>query len=147
MDIGLTQDVSTSLNAMVAEEIRALLARRRVKQSQLARHLGVSEQWVSVRLRGVQPIDLNDLARIAEFLGVYPADLLPRSSEGRLITTAAPRGGTGPGTTARPTRLPERPQHPGQPSRTSPPASSRRPARTRPSNTCSAPAQPISVHR
>lgn len=66
-----------SLTQRVAEEIRVVLARRQMRQSQLARQLNVTEQWLSVRLRGVQPIDLNDLERIADVLGVTVIDLLP----------------------------------------------------------------------
>jgi transcriptional regulator with XRE-family HTH domain len=80
MSIDVTPSATASLSERVAEEIRVLLARRRIRQSQLARELGQSEQWVSVRLRGVQPIDLNDLQRIAEVLGVTPTELLPRAS-------------------------------------------------------------------
>jgi transcriptional regulator with XRE-family HTH domain len=65
-----------TLSAQVAEEIRALMARRRIRQSQLAREIGENDQWVSVRLNGRQAIDLNDLQRIAEALDVSPADLL-----------------------------------------------------------------------
>ena len=67
-----------SLTQRVAEEIRVVLARRQMRQSQLARQMGVTEQWLSVRLRGVQPIDLNDLERIADALGVHPFELWPR---------------------------------------------------------------------
>lgn len=81
MSIAVTPGVSPLLTELVAEEIRALMARRRVKQSQLARALGVSEQWVSLRLRGVQPIDLNDLQRIAAFLSVEPITLFPATTD------------------------------------------------------------------
>jgi len=74
----MTPPRASSLSERVAEEIRVVLARRRIRQSQLARELGVSEQWISVRLLGKQPIDLNDLAQIAEALGVQVTDLIPR---------------------------------------------------------------------
>lgn len=77
----MTIDVTAgaTLSAQVAEEIRALMARRQIRQSQLARRIDVGEQWLSVRLRGKQPIDLNDLALIAGGLGVKPRDLLSPS--------------------------------------------------------------------
>ncbi len=90
-----------TLSEYVAGEIRATMARRRISGRQLAALLGASQTWVSSRLSGATPIDLNDLARIAEALGTYPSELLPRATEGRLITTAAPRGGTGSGTNDR----------------------------------------------
>jgi transcriptional regulator with XRE-family HTH domain len=64
------------LNAAVAAEIRAILARRGWKQSQLAERLGVHEMWVSRRLRGVNAISVDDLERIAAALGIKPANLL-----------------------------------------------------------------------
>lgn len=64
------------LNAAVAAEIRAILARRGWKQSQLAQRLGVQEMWVSRRLRGINAITVDDLERIADALGIKPANLL-----------------------------------------------------------------------
>lgn len=55
-----------------------MLARRRMSGRELARKLHVSPSWISYRLTGTQPIDLNDLAKIADALEVEPADLLPR---------------------------------------------------------------------
>lgn len=72
---------------VVAMEIRVAMTRADVRQSELARRIGKTEQWLSVRLRGRQPIDLNDLALIAGALGVSPLDLLPS----REIAAAASR--------------------------------------------------------
>ena len=68
-----------SLSAMVAEEIRVLLARRQMSRSELARRLGVSAMWVSDRLRGQTPIGLDDVERIAAVLEVAPVELFPPS--------------------------------------------------------------------
>lgn len=68
---------SATLSQMVAEEIRALMARRRMSGRQLATALKVSPSWVSYRLTGAQPIDVNDLSRIAHALGVGVHELLP----------------------------------------------------------------------
>jgi len=65
------------LSDRVAEEVRVALVRRRMSGRELARKLDVSPSWVSYRLTGSQPIDLNDLQRIAEALGLQPVDLLP----------------------------------------------------------------------
>lgn len=73
----------THLSDRVAEEIRALLARRRVSGRELSRRLGVSPPWVSLRLTGSQEIGLNDLERIAAALGVTIVDLLPRGVTGQ----------------------------------------------------------------
>jgi len=67
----------TSLSERVAEEIRAQMARKRITGAALAKTLKVSPAWISYRLSGKQPIDLNDLEAIAEALGVAVAELFP----------------------------------------------------------------------
>lgn len=71
-------ETGTTLSDRVAEEIRALMARRRVTGRELARRLSVSPAWVSYRLTGHQPIDLNDLDQMARALGVTATSLIPR---------------------------------------------------------------------
>lgn len=67
-----------TLTQLVATEIKLQMVRSDdMKQSQLARKIGKTEQWLSVRLRGRQPIDLNDLYLIAEGLGVSVHQLMP----------------------------------------------------------------------
>lgn len=66
-----------TLTQLVATEIRVAMARQDVRQSALARRIGKNDQWLSVRLKGRQPIDLNDLALIARGLDVSVRDLLP----------------------------------------------------------------------
>lgn len=39
--------------------------------------MGENDQWVSTRLKGRTPIDLNDMHRFAKALGVGVYDLLP----------------------------------------------------------------------
>jgi transcriptional regulator with XRE-family HTH domain len=68
---------TATLSEMVAEEIRALMARRKVSGRELAGQLGVSPSWISYRLSGKQPIDVNDLLRIANALSVGVHELLP----------------------------------------------------------------------
>jgi transcriptional regulator with XRE-family HTH domain len=72
-------EVQQTLTQLVAREIRIELARQGIRQSNLARSMGVTEQWLSVRMRGVQPIDLNDLELIAAGLGVPVSALLPET--------------------------------------------------------------------
>lgn len=81
---------AAQLTDRVAAEIRAVMGRQMVRQSQLARLLGENDTWMSMRLRGLVPINLNELERIADALGVDVVDLLPRSGEGR-----SPRSGEG----------------------------------------------------
>jgi DNA-binding transcriptional regulator YdaS (Cro superfamily) len=70
-------DSGDTLSERVAEEIRALLARRRVTGRELARRLSVSSPWVSQRLTGHTEIGVNDLERIATALDVEITALLP----------------------------------------------------------------------
>ncbi len=66
------------------------MTRRRVSGRELARKLGVSPSWVSYRLTGAQPIDLDDLQLIAEALGAEPAALIPRSGVTYPATDTSP---------------------------------------------------------
>lgn len=76
--MSITPEVNAkTLTQLVATEIKVQMARADVRQSQLAREIGKTEQWLSVRLRGRQPIDINDLALIAGALGVGVHELLP----------------------------------------------------------------------
>jgi len=89
MSIDVTRAQST-LSGRVAEEIRVVMTRRRYSGARLAKELGVSAAWVSYRLTGTQPIDLNDLERIAAALGVKVADLFPRADREVTVTSRHP---------------------------------------------------------
>jgi transcriptional regulator with XRE-family HTH domain len=65
------------LRERTAEEIRSLLARRRMSAAHLGRLMGVSQAYVWRRLTGETAFDLNDLEAIAEILEVAVVDLLP----------------------------------------------------------------------
>lgn len=117
-----------TLSARAAEEIRALLARRRMSGRELARQMGASHSWVNFRLTGTQPITLDDLERFAGILNVEVSDLLPRGTEGRsVISVGAPREKT---TRAYP-HLTGQPTPPGHPNRTPHRPATRRTARLR----------------
>jgi transcriptional regulator with XRE-family HTH domain len=68
---------AATFSELVAEEIDSVRGRRRMSQAQLAREIGKSEMWVSLRLRGRQEIGLNELALIAKALGVSVFQLMP----------------------------------------------------------------------
>lgn len=109
--MSITPEVSAkTLTQLVATEIKVQMARADVRQSQLARNMGKTEQWLSVRLRGRQPIDLNDLNLIAGSLGVGVHDLLPppeiaaKAVENREVIVS------NPARPERPTRPPARPR-------------------------------------
>jgi hypothetical protein len=71
-------DVSaiSPLQELVAEEIRALMARKRVKQVDIARVLNVSQSQVSQRLNCNIDISVDELGLLADYFGVSPAALL-----------------------------------------------------------------------
>lgn len=103
-----------TLTQLVGTQIRIAMVRQDVRQSQLARAIGKTEQWLSVRLRGRQPIDLNDLALIAQGLGVPIVDLLPDDDDMRSVAASpiaryAPVAGQRDTETGRPPTKPERP--------------------------------------
>ena len=81
-----------SLSESVGDEIRAMLARRRISGRRLADEMGVSRSWLSYRLTGVTPIDLDDLAQIADALDVDWRDLLPaRDAQTATVARLQPR--------------------------------------------------------
>lgn len=59
-----------------ADNIRAEMARRRIPQIALAKHLGMSQAAVSRRLNGVTAFDVDELTSLAAWLGVPAASLL-----------------------------------------------------------------------
>jgi hypothetical protein len=97
------------LNAAVAAEVRAELARRRWSQVELAAKLGEDQMWLSRRLRGTKPLTITELEAIALALQLTPAELLARAvqavgslTQGYFALTDRPRdtrpsGGPGKG--------------------------------------------------
>lgn len=116
----------------VAEEVRALLGRQKISGSELARRLGFTQRYMSRRLTGETPFDIDDLEKVAKMLNVEVADLLPRRNEGRLITTSAQIGHSTKAFNDRSATRPERTAPPGHPNHHSPHDATRRPARNRP---------------
>jgi transcriptional regulator with XRE-family HTH domain len=64
------------LRETAAEEVRALMARRRISQSRLAQQVGLTQSALSRRLTGDIAFDLDEIERIAIALGVDPRDLI-----------------------------------------------------------------------
>jgi transcriptional regulator with XRE-family HTH domain len=65
---------------LVAAEVRAEMARQRMSQTRLAEALGVTQASVSRRLVGEVPFDIQELYKVAEFLGVPVAQFLGTSA-------------------------------------------------------------------
>lgn len=59
-----------------ADNVRAEMARQRLPQIALAKHLGLSQAAVSRRLNGQTPFDVNELVAVAALLDVPAAALL-----------------------------------------------------------------------
>lgn len=63
------------LRQQVAEEVRALMARRRISGVQLAKQIGRSQAYIWRRLSGETPFDVDDLQALAAVLDVSVTDL------------------------------------------------------------------------
>lgn len=72
----MSQTGTVTRNA-IADEVRALLGRRRLSASKLAQQLGWTQAYISRRLVGDQAFDTDDLEQIARALEVKMVDLLP----------------------------------------------------------------------
>ncbi len=66
----------TKLHDVVSGEVRAHLARSRKTQRDLSELLGISQPQVSARLRGSVVWDVDEIAAIAQWLGVPVSDLV-----------------------------------------------------------------------
>lgn len=66
----------TTAAVQVGANVRAELARAGKTQAWLAGAIGMSQQSVSDRLRGKFPFDVNELARVADALGLEAAGLM-----------------------------------------------------------------------
>ena len=68
-----------SLSTRVAANVRAEMARQRKKQADLGEALGLTQGAVSKRMSGIVVLDVDELAKIAGFLGV-PVDALVKDA-------------------------------------------------------------------
>lgn len=74
--------VRGKLRERAAEEIRVLLARRRISAAELARRTGMKQSTMARRMTGETAFDLDDLEAIAAVLGVDVTELLPGPTGG-----------------------------------------------------------------
>lgn len=63
------------MQIFAGHKVKALLALKKLKQNDLAKHLGIAEDTLSKELRGHVRMTTNRLGQIAEFLGVKIEDL------------------------------------------------------------------------
>lgn len=66
----------SDLTRHVASRLRGLMAQHRVTQAELADSVGVSQSQLSKMVRGVRPIDLDQLDGMCIALGVDTGDLI-----------------------------------------------------------------------
>lgn len=66
------------LREHVAEEIRVLLARRKMSGAELARRTGIKQSTMSRRMTAETAFDMDDLEAIANVLDIQIGDLFPR---------------------------------------------------------------------
>ncbi len=83
------QQRSAPLRVRMAEEVRALMARRRLSGVALAALINRSQSYVSRRLTGEVPFDMDDLEAIAAALGVKAADLVRTGDDSAARPTLA----------------------------------------------------------
>lgn len=63
------------MNAMIADNILALLKQQKRKQTDLANALGINKQTVNKMLNGMRMIHAVELKQIADYLGVKMEEL------------------------------------------------------------------------
>lgn len=68
--------MTESPSEAVAGQLRAEMARQRVDTRDLATRVGRSRMWVSRRMTGATPLNVEDAHLIADALGIEPAVLL-----------------------------------------------------------------------
>jgi transcriptional regulator with XRE-family HTH domain len=73
-----------ALRVQVAEEVRALMGRRRVTGAELARAIDVPQASLQRRLSGRYPFDVDLLAQVADYFGVPVVSLFPKAGEGHM---------------------------------------------------------------
>lgn len=86
-----------TLQERVAEEVRALLARRRMSAHQTAVALGWTDMYMSRRLNSRAPFDLNDLEAIAGLLQVPVAELFGMRDDYPKVLSTVPQRSSGEG--------------------------------------------------
>jgi transcriptional regulator with XRE-family HTH domain len=70
-----------ALTQLVAENIRALRAKRELSQQEVAQKAKISVSYVSMLERGERTPPLDTLETLAKALGVQPLDLLQATSK------------------------------------------------------------------
>lgn len=64
--------MTPNVTEAVLDDLRAVAARKRITQQDLATALDRTPMWVSRRLRGVTPLTLDEFTSMCSALGVTP---------------------------------------------------------------------------
>lgn len=95
----VAQSEGSPVHEAIAEEMRVIFARRLLTPAKVARELGWTDNYISRRLTGKVPFDVNDLAALAELLSVpIMTFFAPLEESPRSLTHARSRS-VGGGTT------------------------------------------------
>jgi len=73
-------DGMESLSTQVAANVRAEMARQRKRQADLGEVLGLTQGAISKRMSGKIALDVDELGKIAAFLGIDPATLIENAA-------------------------------------------------------------------
>ena len=60
----------SNINAAIGERVHRVMWKRRITQSALAEHLGMSQSAISRKLHGDRPWDADDIIHVADALGL-----------------------------------------------------------------------------
>lgn len=89
--MNVTPEATMSPSELVAAEVRAHLARQRISGRRAAVMLGWTAPYLSRRLTGEIPFDVNDLTRVADLLDIPVAALFQAHPASRVTMEATPR--------------------------------------------------------
>lgn len=73
------ENAAEAVQGMVADEVRAEMARQRKTAAELAVALGTTQHTVGRRLNGATPFNVFELARVAEWFGTTTDTLVARA--------------------------------------------------------------------
>jgi len=74
-------------NDLVAQELRAELARQRLSMADLARKMDVEQSWLHKRLTGVIPLRIGEVMDIADLLKIPLERIIERVRSAKDATT------------------------------------------------------------
>ena len=92
MTVDIVTRADTELSARIIIEVSAMIGRRRTNQAALARTIKKTPVWLSDRMTGRVKLTVDDLAVIADGLGVSIIDLLPSSARRSQMPTDGESG-------------------------------------------------------